>query len=324
MGNIVTDKKRLWPNGVIPYVFGEGFAVWITSWVGRRSNAQGKGNLEEDVRLVQGLLNRVPASEGGPTKPLVVDGLTGTKTEGAIQKFQLHRFGWKGADSRVDPDGPTLTALAEYQDDPDKDDLMAALDEWNTIFLGRMLWRPAEEQDFNYVEIIKTTGKGRNSSETLGRKPEGGAQFLRLNPGKVETELKKFGRVTKKGVILHEMGHVAGLGHEHQRCDRKKHVRIQNVGRCCDYRIAMADPDCPESTGCSPFTPCTPDGDYDFSSTMHYFSHQGAKKEGIAVIVAIDRVTKEPREPQPKMGRLDGLGRGDVATLERFYPPRVL
>src|SRR5438874_8881368 len=110
MGNVVMDRDRLWPQGVIPYEFGDGFTasqVTLSSWVGRRGNARGEGNLDEDVRRVQGLLNEVPAAEGGPAAPLKVDGLSGPKTEGAIQKFQLFRFGWKGADSRVDPDGPT-------------------------------------------------------------------------------------------------------------------------------------------------------------------------------------------------------------------------
>jgi hypothetical protein len=68
----------------------------------------------KDVVTVQQLLNQVPATEGAPPVRLDVDGLCGPKTIDAIQKFQLHHFGWPGADGRVDPDGPTLQKLNEF------------------------------------------------------------------------------------------------------------------------------------------------------------------------------------------------------------------
>jgi len=71
-------------------------------------------NRPPDVRNVQELLNQVPPSDGGPATPLEVDGICGPKTIRAIQMFQLHHFGWSGADGRVDPDGPTLAKLNEY------------------------------------------------------------------------------------------------------------------------------------------------------------------------------------------------------------------
>ena len=64
-------------------------------------------NLEGDVRTIQELLNSINARDGGPSPPLKVDGKCGPKTKGAIQKFQLEHFGWKLADARVDPGGPT-------------------------------------------------------------------------------------------------------------------------------------------------------------------------------------------------------------------------
>lgn len=75
--------------------------------------AMGGVNLIEDVRTVQELLNGVPPGQGGPAPPLVVDGVCGPKTINAIQKFQLHHFGWSGADGRVDPGGPTIQKLNE-------------------------------------------------------------------------------------------------------------------------------------------------------------------------------------------------------------------
>lgn len=66
-----------------------------------------------DVMVVQEALNDVTPADGGPQPLLKVDGVCGSKTTKAIQMFQLHHFGWKGADGRVDPDGQTLAKLNE-------------------------------------------------------------------------------------------------------------------------------------------------------------------------------------------------------------------
>ena len=70
-------------------------------------------NMAPDVITVQELLDDVPPAEGGPNPLLKVDGKCGPKTKAAIQQFQLKHFGWKLADGRVDPDGPTLATLNE-------------------------------------------------------------------------------------------------------------------------------------------------------------------------------------------------------------------
>jgi peptidoglycan hydrolase-like protein with peptidoglycan-binding domain len=66
-------------------------------------------NLPEDARTVQRLLNGTPSADGGPGKPLVVDGIAGPKTNAAIRQFQSRHFG--RADGRIDPEGPTLQKL---------------------------------------------------------------------------------------------------------------------------------------------------------------------------------------------------------------------
>jgi len=82
----------------------------LSATVGR-----GARNLDQDVVNVQEMLNTVPTAEGGPAPRLDVDGLCGSKTTSAIQKFQVAQFGWHGADARVDPGGPTLVKLNEYE-----------------------------------------------------------------------------------------------------------------------------------------------------------------------------------------------------------------
>lgn len=71
-------------------------------------------NRANDVTTVQQLLNNVPKDKGGPQPLLVLDGICGPKTRGAIQAFQLHHFGWSGADGRVDPGHQTLAKLNEF------------------------------------------------------------------------------------------------------------------------------------------------------------------------------------------------------------------
>jgi peptidoglycan hydrolase-like protein with peptidoglycan-binding domain len=72
-------------------------------------------NRPSDVRTIQEMLNQVPVGSGGPSPPLKVDEICGPKTKAAIQKFQLHHFGWAGADGRVDPNGPTHVKLHEWE-----------------------------------------------------------------------------------------------------------------------------------------------------------------------------------------------------------------
>ncbi len=88
-------------------------SVTISAAVGR-----GGANLSPDVASIQKALNRINPDFGGPTVPLVPDGICGPKTLEAIQKFQLHHFGWKGADGRVDRDGPTLARMNEILSHP--------------------------------------------------------------------------------------------------------------------------------------------------------------------------------------------------------------
>jgi len=73
----------------------------------------GGRNLPNDVITIQQALNNVWPVSGGPSPSLVVDSICGQKTINAIKKFQIHHFGWSGADGRVDPTGQTLRKLNE-------------------------------------------------------------------------------------------------------------------------------------------------------------------------------------------------------------------
>jgi hypothetical protein len=73
------------------------------------SVGEGGVNKADDVRLIQSVLNNVPAADGGPDPDLDVDGICGQLTTKAISDFQRRKLGF--VDARVDPNGPTLRAL---------------------------------------------------------------------------------------------------------------------------------------------------------------------------------------------------------------------
>ena len=87
--------------------------VTISSSVGLRST-----NIPVDVTKIQNALNRISPAYGGPATPLVPDGACGQKTVEAIQNFQLHKFGWNGADGKINPNGETLAKINEVLSKP--------------------------------------------------------------------------------------------------------------------------------------------------------------------------------------------------------------
>lgn len=70
-------------------------------------------NQHNDVCKVQNALNQIPAEMGGASPPLVVDGVAGNKTIGAIAAFQQLHFGH--SDGRVDVMGRTHAKLSSLQ-----------------------------------------------------------------------------------------------------------------------------------------------------------------------------------------------------------------
>lgn len=77
-------------------------------------------NLTLDTLTVQFLLNCVPVGEAGPIEELVMDGIVGPKTIGAIIRFQQGHLGF--ADGRVDPEnrgGMTIVELNKFDPTPD-------------------------------------------------------------------------------------------------------------------------------------------------------------------------------------------------------------
>jgi hypothetical protein len=87
---------------------GGGQRVTLSASVGNRG-----ANRPDDTRKIQRALNRVPPDQGGAVPPLVEDGKCGSKTIKAIHGYQLHHFGWSGADGLVEPGKRTIAKLNE-------------------------------------------------------------------------------------------------------------------------------------------------------------------------------------------------------------------
>ena len=82
--------------------------ISIDQPVGQGFKAQ---NLAGDVRTIQAALNQIKPARGGPSVPLVVDGICGFHTNTAIQNFQFNQFGTRGTDGLIEPGKQTITRI---------------------------------------------------------------------------------------------------------------------------------------------------------------------------------------------------------------------
>ena len=106
---------------------------------------------------------------------------------------------------------PNLTipyTLASNISNSQKSKINSAIAHWNKNC--DVKWKPRKKES-GYVQFYNNGSGG--SSSYLGR--IGGKQLLRLSSG------------ASTGTAIHEMGHAAGLWHEHQRPDRDKHIIVK-------------------------------------------------------------------------------------------------
>jgi peptidoglycan hydrolase-like protein with peptidoglycan-binding domain len=336
MGNRQATSPS-WEKGIIPFKFSGEIeqskdrpAYDIQATVGVLPPG-GTGNRQDDVRKIQELLNAIKPGDGGPDPKLVEDGFIGPKTIAAIRKFQQARFGWQ--DGTVEPSHATLVELTTSSADDTSGQprgvILNAVHQWNRTVGDRVKWvrhTPLRTPQPNYVIIqFVSAGKSRRS---VGTKT--GEQTIVISLGGAGALIgaaMRAGapRARLEGIVLHEMGHSAGLAHEHQRIDRDDFVEVVKDN------IQGQDPDAPAEEGRRfqidykiPTTPSSmPSGGYDFNSMMHYFSTQAAREPGLTTLRKRRSFKGQPfPDPQPFFGNLDGFSPGDLATLRALYPPR--
>src|SRR5437667_3046940 len=148
----------------------------ITASVGRFGK-----NLGPDTLTVQQLLNGISEFQGGPKPKLDEDSKCGKLTTGAIQKFQLFHFGWSGADSRVDPEGPTLRKLNALNPDPvvpppppvppNPEPLSTDFFIW-LRFKGQFFSQPLTPNEFVFTVIDVTNNRDAAYAFSFGQKAD--------------------------------------------------------------------------------------------------------------------------------------------------------
>ncbi len=144
----------------------------------------------------------------------------------------------------------------------------------------------------DYLRIVREPGMALSD---VGRRSN--MQLMRLGDG------------CTVGTVIHELGHVVGLCHEHCHPSRDQWVRIveSNIAEDSrdDFRLHFV---------CGAVTPTRSLGEYDYGSIMHYRANACAEYEEDPTIV--------PLRPIPEgveMGQRKALSAGDIAAVETLY-----
>ena len=209
-----------------------------------------------------------------------------------------------------------------------RDDARTAVMHWN-LAVGEYICLIPRTTEHDHVVIRGISGDERSSSQ-LGRVR--GRQEIAINIAKARRLLGLGRHSSVAGIIVHELGHAAGLMHEHQRQDRDHHVTIHwdnLLPRFCKdfYSRGSYQSPCQLSSLDSSKRDRYDNGirngsSYDFDSIMHYLHNQGADDRSKSVITKKGSPNGSgASEPFP--GQLRGtLSVGDCAALRRLYPRR--
>jgi hypothetical protein len=168
-------------------------------------------------------------------------------------------------------------------DNPDRI-LTAIRDHWEEQTNVRFV-RRANQKDFILFR------HGQECSSHVGRKSGlfDGKQHINLRPN------------CSPVTIAHEIGHAAGLIHEHQRSDRNDFVRVEedNIKPGREKDFARID----DSINLT---------DYDYRSIMHYKSDTGSKQDGLPVLI--------PTQAGAVLGNSLGFTAVDLQAIGELYP----
>lgn len=180
-------------------------------------------------------------------------------------------------------DGLIYYKLSDALDATARAKIAAAIDHWNTRSSVSLI-EVTPELDSSVPDYVKFEAASGCASY-VGR--NGGEQALWVAPQ------------CTVGSIIHEIGHAAGLFHEHTRSDRDSFVTVNWDIISDDKRMNFDIMD----TGVELI------GDYEYGSIMHYGSSFFSKTGGVT-LSAPDGIT---------IGQREALSPGDLAAIDQIY-----
>ncbi|BFZ00241.1 hypothetical protein BsWGS_03280 [Bradybaena similaris] len=171
---------------------------------------------------------------------------------------------------------------------PDRDAILGAMSEWEKTTC--ITFRPATREDADVVVFRD----GRRCSTNIGH--IGGEQIVTLAKN-----------CRSRRILIHELGHVIGLIHEHQRHDRDKfvHVLLENVRNMSQERYQFSKLLSGSITDKAV--------KYDYTSVMHYGRNYFAKSPELTTLQTTERLF------QDVIGRAEKPSFGDTETVNRLY-----
>ncbi|MBL8209152.1 MAG: PEGA domain-containing protein [Bryobacterales bacterium] len=183
------------------------------------------------------------------------------------------------------PDGVIPYSIAAGL--PSQQRITSAISHWNGQLNGTLRLVPRSNERV-YVQFVRPPSAGVCASYV-------GWMGMAAQPVQI-------GDQCSTGNVIHEIGHVAGLFHEHTRAGRDRHVRVLDENIQSDAAVNFA------------IVPGSVEqGDYDFGSIMHYGAY-AFSANGLPTLVTIPEGIS--------IGQRAGLSAGDIAAVRALYGSR--